>query len=132
MNTGFSVLIALLLTLFQHGHINANIQTTADVTVTPSVTPTETITPTVTPSETVTPTETITPTVTVTPTVSPSPEPTGIWNGIRWVPANIRAFFGLSNAARHHEINDERFESKHGVKPTHAVEPTETEENESE
>ena len=126
MNTGFSVLVALFLTLFNHGHINANVQTTADVTVTPSVTPTETITPTVTPSETVTPTETI------TPTVSPSPKPTGIWNGIRWVPANIRAFFGLSNAAKHHEDNEERFESRHGVKPTHAVEPTETQDNESE
>ena len=120
----------MIISLFVHllnphnGAINAqtNIQTDVTPTETPSVTPS------ITPSETLTPT--VTPTETVTPSATPSPKPTGIWNGIRWVPANIRAFFGLSNAADRHERNEERFEQKHGPKPTHEVEPTETEENE--
>lgn len=134
MHSGFSVLVALLLSLFHHGAIttnttlDANVTPTVTVTVTPSVTPSDTpsVSPTDTPSITPSVTPVVSPTVTpsVTPSVSPSgtPNPSGTPQGEgdkddMWgfVPANIKAFFGLSNAASHHEQNEQRFEQKHGT-----------------
>lgn len=124
LNTGFSVLVALLLTLLHHGHVSAN--TTADIDVTPTVTatPSVTVTPTDMPSVTptdapsVTPTETPSITPSVTPSATPSVVPTGDEDGDKddmlGLGAKIRAFFGLSNAFHHHEINEERFLEKHG------------------
>lgn len=108
------IALSILLTLFGHlmnpGHSLAN-QTTvqADVTIEPSVTPS------VTPEETTTPTETVTPTVTVTPSVSPVPTGDGDKDDMLGLKADAHAFFGLMNAAFHHEQNEKRFEQKHGV-----------------
>lgn len=130
MNIAISMIISMFVHLMNpHAaalNTQTNIQTDVTPTETPSITPTTTVTPTEMPTGTITPTEM----PSVTPSASPTPQPTGIWNGIHWVPANIRAFFGLSNAASRHERNEERFEAKHGVKPTHGVEPTEESNNE--
>ena len=126
MHAGFSLLVALFLSLLHNGQITTN--TTFDADITPTVTVTPTVTPTGTPDVTVTPTDvpsvtptdvpTITPTVTpsATPSVSPSITPSGDGDkdDMFDLGASIKAFFGLSNAAAHHEINEQRFIQKHG------------------
>jgi hypothetical protein len=125
---GVVVSVFLMLAGFflpHHGNSNINTQTTvqADVTVDPSVTPTDTPTvtptdtPTVTPIVTVEPSVSPTPTATVSPTVTPAPDEDGDGDkdDILHVKANFHALWGLMNAAWHHERNEERFKTKHGI-----------------
>ncbi len=108
MNTGFSLFVALLLSLFHHGNLSTSALTVA-ADVTPSVTPTDTIVPTVTP------TDTPTPSVTITPSVTPTGD--GDKDDMLGLHADVHALFGLMNAAFHHEQNEQRFEDKHGSSP---------------
>ncbi|HET9946497.1 MAG TPA: hypothetical protein VFQ63_00340 [Patescibacteria group bacterium] len=120
MNTGFSILVAFLLSLLHHGDATLNAQTTAQVEVTPTVTPSVSPTETITPTDTVTPS--VTPDVTVTPSVTPSVSvtPTGLPKGdgdkddMLGLKADFHGLVGLMNAAFHHETNETRSESRHG------------------
>lgn len=124
MNTGFSILVAFLLSLLHHGDASLNAQTTAQVevtpTVTPSVSPTETITPTDTVTPSVTPDVTVTPSVTPSVSVTPTGLPTGLPKGdgdkddMLGLKADFHGLVGLMNAAFHHETNETRSESRHG------------------
>lgn len=141
MHAGFSVLVALLLSLLHHGNISASTTLTADitpavtVTVTPSVTPSET--PSLEPSDTPAPT-TVTPTPTAT--VSPSVKPTedrdgdddndGDGHGRHRGRGKGDGLTGLLNAIFHHDENNERFEDKHGGTVTVTGIPTKEPEQE--
>lgn len=126
-----SVFLMLAGIFLPHNHnLSANAQTTvqADVTVAPSVTPTDnptvtptpsdvTVTPTVTVAPSVAPTVTPAPTATVSPTVTPTPaqQGDGDKDDMLGLKADVHALFGLMNAALHHEQNEQRFDTKHGV-----------------
>lgn len=118
MDHVFSVVLTFFVHLMNPNPVKTDATVTADVTVDPSGTPT--VTPLVTPTGTVTPTVTITPSV--TPSVSPEPTGDGDKDDMFGLKADAHAFFGLMNAALHHEQNESRFEAKHGDKTSQSGE----------
>lgn len=132
MTLTLSLILSALLSLLNPGNVShAQTQVQADVTVEPSVTPlpssvqttetpedspTPTISPTVTPVVSPTPDVSVTPTPVATVTPTPTMEGDKDKDDMININADVHAFFGLMNAAFHHETNEDRSEQKHDVR----------------